>query len=82
MEIMSADEPVWEYHHHRSSFLPNANLVDSNFVSLIKYVIVENTQIPVLLQDTDYEGNLCNIAQTTPINISVNPRTVERVHVG
>ena len=43
MDIMSPDEYLWEYHHHRSSFLPHANSVDSNFVSLIIFGIVENT---------------------------------------
>ena len=61
MGIMSADEPIWEDHHHRSSFLPNANSVDSDFVSLISFDIVENPQTPVFLQDTDSEGNLCSI---------------------
>ena len=28
------------------------------------------------------EGNICNITQTTPIDISVKPVTVEHVHVG
>ena len=35
MEIMSESEPVWEDHHHRSSFLPNATLVGFDLESLI-----------------------------------------------
>ena len=61
MDIMSADEPVWEGHHHRSSFLPNASLVDFDLVSLISTDIFKNHQTPVLLLDTDFEGNICNI---------------------
>ena len=61
MEIMSVDEPVWEDHHHRSSFLLNANLVNSDFVSLISTNIIKNIQTHVLLQDTDSKGNLYNI---------------------
>ena len=76
------DKIVWEYHHHRSSFLPNANLVDSNFVSLISIDIVKNPQMHVLLQGTDSEGNLCNITQTTPIDISMKLGNVEHVHIG
>ena len=49
MEIMSADEPVWEDHHHRSSFLPNSNSTVPDFVSLISYDIVKNPQTPVLI---------------------------------
>ena len=61
MEIMSVDEHVWEDHHHTSSFLPNANSVDSNFGSLISIDIVKNPQMHVLLQGTDSKGNLYNI---------------------
>ena len=50
MEIMREDEPVWEDRHHRSSFLPNASLVDFDFVSLISDDIVSNRQMPILLQ--------------------------------
>ena len=82
MEIMSDSEPVWEDHHHRSSFLPNANLVYFDLVSLISTNIVTNPQIPVLLQDTDSEGNLCHVTNTTQIDILVKPKTVEHVHVG
>ena len=39
---MSLDEPLWEYHNDISSFLPNANSEDSNFVSLISSDIVEH----------------------------------------
>ena len=31
MEIMSTNEPTWEDHHHRSSFLPNTSSVDHDF---------------------------------------------------
>ena len=82
IDILSLDESIWENHHHRSSFLSHANLVDSDFFSLINSNIVKNHQTHVLLQDTNSEGNLCNIAQMTPIDISVNPRMVEHVHVG
>ena len=82
MEIMSVDEPIWEDHHHKSSFLPNASSVDFDFVSLISTDIVNNPQTPVLLQGTDFEGNLCNITQKTPIDILVKPGTIEHVHIG
>ena len=82
MEIMSVDEPVCEDHHHRSSFLPNSSLIDFDFVYLISTNMVNNPQNPVLLEGTDFEGNLCNTTQTTPIEISVKPETIEQVHVG
>ena len=69
MEIMSADEPVWEDHHHRASFLPNASSVDFDIVSLISTDIVKNPQTPILLQGTNFEGNICKITQNIPIDI-------------
>ena len=36
----------------------------------------------ILLQDTDFEGNLCNITQTNPIDISSKPNVIKHVHVG
>ena len=34
------------------------------------------------LQDIDSEGNLCNITQMNPIDISAKPDVIEHVHVG
>ena len=76
------NEPIWEDHHHRSSFLPDTSLVDHDFASLFSTDIVETPQTPILLQNTDSEGNLCNITQTNPIDISSKPDTLEHVHVG
>ena len=50
--------------------------------SLISTDIVTHLQTPVLLKNTESEGNLCNITKTTPIDISFNPGTLEHVHVG
>ena len=76
------NESVWEYHHHRSLFLPNTISTDNDFVSLLGTDIVETLQTPVLLQDFESEGNLCNITKTTPIDISIKPGTIEHVHIG
>ena len=58
MEIMSLDESLWEYSHHKSSFLPSSDLVDSYFVSLIISNMVEYPQTPVFLQVVNSKGNL------------------------
>ena len=79
---MSTNESVWEDHHHRSSFLPNTSSIDNDFVSLLGTDIVDIPQTPGLLQNSDSEGNLCNITKTTPIGILVKPGTIEHVHVG
>ena len=82
MEIMNTDEPIWEDHHHRSMFLPNTSSSSHDFASLFPMNIVNVPQIPILLQDTDSEGNLCNITQMNLIDISAKPDTIEHVHVG
>ena len=69
IEIMSANEPIWEDHHDQSSFLPNASSVEFDLVSLIGIDIVNDPQIPVLLQDIDSKENICNITKTTSIDI-------------
>ena len=63
-------------------FLPNTSLVSHDFASLFPTNIFNVPQSPILLQDTDSEGNLCNITQTNPIDILAKPGTVEHVHVG
>ena len=42
----------------------------------------ENSCSYNMLQDTGSEGNLWNITQTNPIDISAKPGTIEHVHVG
>ena len=79
---MNTSTSVWEDHHHRSSFLPNTSLEDNKFVSLLDIDIVDDPQTPVLLQDSEFEGNLCNITKTDPIHISLNPGTIKHVHIG
>ena len=44
--------------------------------------IVNILQSPILSQDTDSEGNICNITQTNPIGISAKPNVIEHIHVG
>ena len=76
------DESIWEDHHHRSMFLPNTSLVSHDYASLFPTDIVNVPQSPILLQDIDFEGNLCNITQMNLIDISAKPDTIEHVHVG
>ena len=82
MDIMNMNEPIWEDHHHRSSFLPNTSSVGHDFTSLFSTDIVNTPPNPILLQDTDFEGKLCNITQTNPIDILAKPGTLEYVQVG
>ena len=63
-------------------FLPNTSLVNHDYASLFPADIVNVPQSPILLQDIDSKGNLCNITQMNLIDISSNPGTIEHVHVG
>ena len=49
MEIMRTIEPIWEDHHHISSFLPNTSSVDHDFATLFTTDIVKTPQTPILL---------------------------------
>ena len=79
---MNTNESVWEDHHHISLFLPNTNLTYNDFVSLLGTNIVYVPQTPVLLQDFESKGNLCNITTMVLIDISVKSGTIEHVHIG
>ena len=81
-EIMNTSTSIWEDNHHKSSFLPNTSLVDNDFVSLLGTDIVNDPETLVLLQDSESEGNLCNITKTVPIDISVKSGTIEHVNIG
>ena len=78
---MNTSTSVWEDHHHRSSFLPNTSLADNDFASLLGTDIVDDPQTPVLLQDFESKGNLCNITTTVLIDISIKSGTIEHVHI-
>ena len=82
MQIMNTNEYIWEDQHHRSMFLPNASVVLHDYASLFPTDIVNVLQSPILLQDTNYEGNLCNITQMNPIDILAKIDVIEHVHVG
>ena len=79
---MNMNESVWEDHHHISLFLPNTGSEANDFVSLLGTDIVDVPQTRVLLQDSESKGNLCNITKMVPIDILVNPGTIEHVHIG
>ena len=36
----------------------------------------------MFIQGTDSEGNLCNVTQTIPIDISMKHGVVEHIHIG
>ena len=82
IEIMNTSTSIWEDHHHKSSFLPNTSSADNDFVSLLGTDIVDNPQTPVLLQDSESKGNICNVTKKISIEKLVKSGTIEHVHIG
>ena len=75
--FLPRDPGVW-----KAGTLPNTSSGSHDFTSLFPTDIVNAPQSPILLQDTDSEGNLCNITQMSLIDILAKPDTIEHVHVG
>lgn len=77
MEVMSLEEPPWINTYHRSSFLP---------CPMVMYTIFKESSSPfplsIVTHEVWSEGNLGNITQTMPIDISIKPGIVEHVHIG
>ena len=69
--LMSVKELPWEDFHHRPSFLPNIQLMEDNLESIISPDIVKNPQTLILTHNVLSEGNMGNITETFPIDISV-----------
>ena len=82
MEAMSVDDLPWNDDHHRSSFLPDIQDVEDRLTSLVPPEITLSPETPILTHHVLSEGNLANITETRPIDISVKPGIVENVHIG
>ena len=82
MEVISLEEMPWEDYHHRSSFLPPCHMVEDHFTSTVSSDIVLNPQSPILTRSVDFEGNLCNITKTMPVDISVKLGIFENISIG
>ena len=79
---MSLEELPWGDGHHRSSFMPSLGAMTDCLERYATQVPSPPLQTPILMQEVFSEGNLSNITQTVPINISVKPGIVENIHVG
>ena len=79
-EILSVDDLPWEDLHHRSLFLPELDHFENDFSSIFTTDYVKEPQNP--LQHPESELNLGNISRTVPIEISVKPRIIEKIHIG
>jgi hypothetical protein len=81
MSVMSVEDTPWNDGHHRSILFLEQRTIEgyqrlsTPSIIVIIYTILESTN------DMFYERNLSNISPTIPLEISINPRVVENVHI-
>jgi hypothetical protein len=82
IETMSLEEPPWSHLHHRSSFLPTLRETLACLERFAPCLPSQPLQTPIQVYQVSSEGNLGNITQTQPIDISVKPGIVENIYIG
>jgi len=82
MEAMNVEELPWWDIHHRSSFFPDIQYVEDRLQSMVSPNIATSPQNPILTRHVLSEGNMGNIMETRPIEISVKPSIIEHLHIG
>lgn len=78
MKVMNLIEKPWETNHHRSYFLPSQ---DSQTVIKVDPTIERNFhryKDTMNMHNVYAEGNMSNISQTIPVNISKKPRIIKK----
>jgi hypothetical protein len=82
MSVLSMEDTPWDDgHHHSILFLENDTIESYQQISTLSTVFVISS-VPESTQDVLYGGNLSNISNTFPLDISIKPRVVENVHIG
>ena len=82
MEVMCSIEKPWEISHHRSSFIPMTDQLKKIDLELTIDKKFDWFKCPFPAQSIIIEGNLLNISNTIPINISSNPNIIENIMIG
>ena len=82
MEVMCPIEKPWEISHHRSSFIPTTDQLKKIDLKLTIDKKFDWFKCPFPAQSVFIEGNLSNISNTIPINISSNPNVIENIMIG
>ena len=81
LEALTTLKHPWDDMHHRSFFLPEELVSQSDQFSMeTKDFIhgkVDWIKNPILAPDTFEEGNMANVSPTININLSTNPKVVE-----
>ena len=81
-EIMSLEEAPWNNTHHRSSFLTSPVVMSTFLEKFSSHFPSQPLQIPTMTHEFWSEGNMVNITQMMPIDISVKPGIIENIHIG
>jgi len=81
MEIMSLDEAPWNDTHHCSSFLPGPMVMSTCLAKFSSRFSTQPLKMPIMTHEIWSEGNMGNITQIMPIDISVKLGIVENVHI-
>ena len=74
MEVMYPIEKPWEISHHRSSFIPTTDQLKKIDLELTIDKKFDWFKCPFPAQSIFTKGNLSNISNTIPINISSKSR--------
>jgi len=82
MEIMSIEEATWNDIHHHSLFFPSPMVMSTCLEKFSSCFPTQPLQPPIMTHDVWSEGNMGNITQTIPTDISVKPSIIENVHIG
>ena len=81
MEVICPIEKPWEISHHRSSFIPTTDQLKRFDLELTTRKEHDWFRNPFSTQPVFVEGNLSNISDTIPINISSNPNVAEKIMI-
>lgn len=81
MEATNMTEKPQGINHQWSYFLPSENSLRFIEVDLATNKNFHWYKIPLAMHDAYAKGNMANISQTMPINISNNPGVVENVFI-
>jgi hypothetical protein len=82
IEAMTSIDRPWDDLHHRSYFLPELRRIEASEFTLTMTRDKDFPINPLAMHIVYTEGNMENIAQIIPINISRIPGIVENIFVG
>jgi hypothetical protein len=82
LEAMTGLERPWDDFHHRSYFLPKIDRIERGEFHVHMNDYVDKTMNPLVKHGVYAEGNMENILETIPINISNDPNVIENVFIG